>query len=247
MSGFKRVLAFSKRNVKEIIRDPISLIFAFLLPEAMLILFYFAFHSLTVQFEMKYLCPGIIVFAQSFLTLFIGLLISGDREGSYLTRLYISGAKAGDFIFGYALAIYPIAILQSVMIFITGAIIDPDILSVYLLVGFLFSILSATLFIGFGMLFGSLFGVKSVGGAASIVISGQSILSGMWFPVEGLPTGFTVFMKIFPFKNATSLVICATDGFNFPDGFLAPLLIVLGYCVVICYFAVFTFKRQMRK
>ena len=247
MNGYKKTLALSKRNLKEILRDPLSVIFAFIMPEAMLILFYFAFHNLTSQFEMKYLCPGVIVFAQSFLTLFIGLLISGDRDGSYITRLYVSGAKASEFIAGYALAVYPIAAIQSILIFLTGAVIDSGIFSVYMLLGFVFSMLSATLFIGFGMLFGSLFGVKSVGGASSVVITGQSILSGMWFPTEGLPAGFTAFMKAFPFKNATSLVTGAIDGFNFADGFTLPLFMVIGYTFAVVLLAVLAFKKQMRK
>lgn len=247
MSKAKRTVAFCGRNIKEILRDPLSLIFALILPETMLIIFYFAFHTKTSQFEMKYLCPAIIVFAQTFLTLFIGLLVSGDKDGAYITRLYVSGAKADEFITGYALSVYPLSMIQSVLIFATGAIISPSFFSAYMIIGVAFSFLTATFFVGFGILFGSLFKFKSVGGAASIVISGQSILSGMWFPTEGLSVGFIRFMKILPFKNCNDLLIGATNGFYFPDGVLTPIIAVGVYSVAIFVLAILVFKWQMRK
>ena len=72
--SISRTLTLAKRNIKEILRDPLSVILTIGMPLAMEILFYLLFHSMTAQFEMKYLAPGIVVFAQSFLTLFkVGL------------------------------------------------------------------------------------------------------------------------------------------------------------------------------
>ena len=79
-NSVSRIITLTKRNIKEILRDPLSLIFTIALPLFMEILFYFIFHELTAQFEMKYLAPGIVVFSESFLTLFTGLLISLDRK-----------------------------------------------------------------------------------------------------------------------------------------------------------------------
>ena len=41
MRKFSKTFAFAKRNIKEIVRDPISLIFMILLPLALEVLFYF--------------------------------------------------------------------------------------------------------------------------------------------------------------------------------------------------------------
>ena len=243
---FSRILTLSGRNVKEMIRDPLGLTFNFVLPEAMLILFYLAFHSLTAQFEMKYLCPSIVVFAQAFLTLFVGLLISVDTEGSYITRLYIAGGKADEFIAGYAFSTLPIAVLQAVIIFATGIIIEPSFATVYVLAGLVLSVFTALLFISFGLLFGSLFSAKSIGGVCSIVIAGQSVLSGMWFPLEDLPAGFITFLHCLPFKNATSLMIGAANGLNFERGFIVPFLIVFAYTIAIFVFAVIAFSRRIK-
>ena len=81
------------------------------LPLVMEILFYFLFHKMTDQFAMKYLAPGIVVFAQAFLCLFTGSLIATDRGTSFLTRLYVSKAKSHEFIFGYALSVLPWVVL----------------------------------------------------------------------------------------------------------------------------------------
>lgn len=245
-SGFIKVSALTGRNLKEILRDPLSLIFALAFPEAMLIIFYFAFRGLTNQFEMKYLCPSIVVFAQAFLALFTGLLISLDRESAFLTRLYVSGTRSCEFIAGYTAAVFPIAAVQSALIFLTGMIIDQGFASVFVFAGIAVSLLNAMLFIGFGVLFGTVFSVKTVGGVSSILITGQSVLSGMWFPPEGLSKGFISFMNILPFKNAATLTVGVTDGFNFTDGFLTPFSVVSAYAIVVFIVSVIVFNRKMK-
>ena len=124
-NSFGRILTLTKRNIKEILRDPLSLIFTLGMPLAMEILFYLIFHGMTSQFEMKYLAPGIVVFSEAFLSLFVGLLIAIDRGTSFLTRLYISKARSYEFIFAYALSIVPIVAAQSILFFAVGLIFDP--------------------------------------------------------------------------------------------------------------------------
>ena len=85
-----RLWILSGRNLKEIRRDPLSLIFMIAVPLGLEVLFYAIFHKMTDQFEMKYLAPGIAVFSQAFLTLFAGLLIALDRSSSFLSRLNFS-------------------------------------------------------------------------------------------------------------------------------------------------------------
>ena len=116
--SINRIFTLTSRSLKEIIRDPLSLLFMIGLPIFMEILFYFIFHKLTSQFEMKYLAPGIVVFSQAFLSLFMGMLISLDRNTSFLTRLFVSEAKPYEFIFSYTLSLIPICLVQSVLFFI---------------------------------------------------------------------------------------------------------------------------------
>ena len=217
------------------------------MPLVMEILFYFIFHTMTPQFEMKYLAPGIVIFSQSFLALFTGLLIALDRASSFLTRLYVTKTKSYRFIFGYALALVPFAVLQAVLFFIVGGIIDPSIFSLGMLWGILLSVPTSFFFIGLGILLGCVCNEKSVGGVSSIVIAGQSVLSGMWFPSEGLNEGMVVFMKCLPFKNATDLMQNTLNGISDPfNDFFLPLIVLLAYTIVAFVSAILVFHSKMK-
>ena len=243
-----RILVFTKRNVKEILRDPLSLIFMAAMPLLIEVLFYFIFHDLTPQFEMKYLAPGIAVFSQAFTTLFAGLLIALDRSTSFLTRLYVSKTKPHEFIFGYMLALLPAVAVQSVLFFAVGGILDPSFWSFKMIHGVLLCVFTSLLFIALGILIGSVCGEKSIGGVSSAIITGQSVLSGMWFPTEGLGSGIQTLMKVLPFKNATVLVQNVVNGYTdaFADMIL-PALIVLAYTVAAFAVAIPAFRRQMNR
>ena len=246
--SLSRIVTLTKRNIKEILRDPLSLIFTLALPLFMEILFYLIFHDLTEQFQMKYLAPGIVVFSQAFLTLFTGLLLSTDKNTSFLTRLYVSKAKSYEFIFAYALSVLPITLVQSLLFFLVGGIFDTSLFGLGMILAIVLSVVTSLFFIGMGILFGSICNEKSIGGVSSIVIVGQSVLSGMWFPVDGLNEGMITFMNVLPFRNATMLIqnmiIGVNDSFN---DFILPLLIVLGYTVLAFVVAILVFKNKMKE
>ena len=245
--SLSRINTLTKRNLKEIIRDPLSLIFIIGLPLVMEVLFYYIFHNLTSQFEMKYLAPGIVVFSQTFLTLFIGMLISIDRTTSFSTRLFVSKTKSYEFIISYALALIPIVLVQSILFFLIGGIIEPSLFKIEIILAIPLSLITSMLFLGLGILFGSLCNEKSVGGVSSIIISAHSVLSGMWFPVEGLEGGMVKLMNILPFKNATILIQNTINGFSdLMNDFLKPLLIIIIYTVVIFVVAIVVFKNKMK-
>ena len=245
--SLRRIGTLTKRNVKEIARDPISLIFILAMPLVMEVLLYFLFHNLTAQFEMRYLAPGIVVFSQAFLSLFMGLLIATDRGTSFLTRLYVSKAKPHEFIFSYALAAMPIAFVQSMVFFVVGGMFDPALFGWGMVGGVAMSLVTSLLFIALGILFGSVCNEKSVGGIASIVISGQSVLSGMWFPVEGLDGAMMTLMEILPFRNASMAVQNVVNGVGGFDGVGLPILVVIAYMVATFVVAVLAFKAKMQE
>lgn len=244
--SLSRTIILTKRNFKEILRDPLALVFTLGMPLFMEILFYLIFHDLTPQFEMKYLAPGIVVFAESFLSLFVGLLIALDRSTSFLTRLYVSKTKSYEFIFSYALSIVPIVFIQSILFFLIGGIIDSSIFGIGMILAILISIVPSIFFIGVGILLGTICNEKSIGGISSIIIAGQSVLSGMWFPIEGLNEGMVAFMDALPFRNATRLAQNIMNGISdsFQD-FILPLIIVLAYTVVSFIAAIILFRRKM--
>ena len=242
-----RILTLTGRNLKEIIRDPLSLVFTLGFPLLMEVLFYLIFHKMTSQFEMKFLAPGIVVFSQSFLTLFVGILLATDRNTSFLTRLYVSKAKSYEFVLAYGLAIVPLVAVQSVLFFLVGGILDHSIFGVGMIFAILLSFVTSLFFIAIGILLGSIFNEKSVGGVSSIVIAGQSMLSGMWFPIGGLGKGILTFMNVLPFRNASMLVQNTVNGIGdlFKDFFL-PLIILVAYMVVAFLAAILVFRAKMK-
>ena len=244
----RRVYILAMRNLKEILREPLGLIFMVGLPLVMQVLFYYIFHNMTAQFEMKYLATGIVPFAQSFLTLFTAILLSTDRSTSFLTRLYVSPAKPYEFIFGYTLALLPIGLAQSVLFFVVGGIIDPGFWSATMPLGVLLSLFTCILYVGLGLLFGTLCNERAVGGVCSIVITGQSILSGMWFPIEGMPRGILVLMRVLPFRNASLLLQNVVNGCADPFAdVVVPILILLAYTVAVLVAAVLVFRAKMKE
>ncbi|MBO4534692.1 MAG: ABC transporter permease [Clostridia bacterium] len=245
--SLSRIATLAGRNLLEIARDPLSLFFMMALPLIMEILFYFLFHKSAAQFEMRYLAPAIVAFSQAFLTLFVGLLIAVDRGSAFLTRLYVSGARPHEFILGYALALLPIALVQSVLFFLVGGAIDPSLFGIGMLWGILTSLVTSILYIALGILFGSICNEKSVGGISSIVTVGQSVLSGMWFPLEGIRPGIVIAMKCLPFKNATDLIQNVLGGVADPWlNFGLPLVIVLAYSAVALTAAILVFGHKMK-
>ena len=247
MSAVKRIRALTIRNIREIVRDPLSLIFLYGLPILMEVLFYFLFHSQTDQFEMRYLAPGMIAFSHTFITLFLGILLATDRSSMFMVKLYTTGIRSYEFILSYAIAMLPIGLSQSVLLLVLAGIIDSGLWSVSLIAGLGISILVELMFIGFGLLFGSLCNEKAIGGISSIVTVGQSVLSGMWFPTQGLDRGFVNFMNVLPFRNASSVIQNIIMGVSGFDNVAKPALIVLAYTIAVYVAAVLVYRHKMKQ
>lgn len=243
MNAIKRIKALTGRNIKEILRDPLSLIFLYALPLLMLVLFYYLFSSQTDQFRMEYLAPAMGAFANSFLTLFLGLLIATDRGSSFIVRLYTTRIRSYEFILAYAAAMVPIGISQTALMLLAAGVIDTAFFGIGILWGILAGIPVVLLFIGFGLLLGSLCNEKSVGGVSSAVVMGQSILSGMWFPVEGMSESFIRVLNALPFRSASELMQNAVMG---AGSIGKPLLVLLAYAAAITVISIFFYQRKMR-
>ena len=123
-----KMLTFAKRNVKEIIRDPLTLIFGLGFPLVLILLLSLIQANIPVPlFEIEHLTPGVTVFGLSFMTLFSATLIAKDRHSSFLQRLYTTPMSALDFILGYTLPIIPFAVAQSIICYIVAFILGLDI------------------------------------------------------------------------------------------------------------------------
>lgn len=241
-----RLLAFSGRTAKEILRDPLNLCFGLGFPLVLILLLSAIQANIPVSlFEIENLSPGIAVFGLSFMTLFTATLIAKDRESSLLQRLYTTPLTAVDYIFGYALPILPIALAQSVICYI-AAVLPGLSVTVGILYALLFIIPVSVFFIALGLLFGSILGVKQAGGICGALLTNLTAwLSGIWFDLNLVGGAFKAAADLLPFVHAVELERAALNG-NYGD-ILPHLLWVLGYAAAALAAAVLLFVRQMRK
>lgn len=240
-----KLLAFSERTAKEILRDPLNLGFGLGFPLVLLFLMSAIQKNVPVSlFEIENLAPGIAVFGLSFMTLFSATLIAKDRESALLQRLYTTPLSASDFIFGYTLPILPIAVAQSVVCYFAAILLglSPAITICYAV---LLMIPISLFFIALGLLCGSVFSVKQVGGICGALLTNLTAwLSGIWFDLDLVGSTFQKIAGLLPFVHAVELERAVLAA-NYTDVF-PHLWWVLGYMVFVIVFAVLLFMRQMK-
>lgn len=110
----RRMFFFASRNRKEMLRDPLSLIFGVGFPVVLLILLHIIQSNIPQEanmnlFDLTKLTPGIGVFGLSFIALFAAMLISKDRTTSLMLRLFASPLRGWQFILGYLLPLVPMS------------------------------------------------------------------------------------------------------------------------------------------
>mgnify|MGYP006354055549 FL=1 len=240
------MFTFAKRCAKEILRDPLNLIFGLGFPIILLLLLSAIQANVPVKlFEIESLTPGITVFGLSFLTLFSATLIAKDRESSLLQRLYTTPLKSADYILGYMLPIIPIAIGQSVICYIIAIVLGLPI-TINIIYAILMILPIAVFYVALGLLCGSVFNVKQVGGICGALLTNLSAwLSGVWFDLELVGGTFSKIANVLPFVHAVELERAMLNGI-FTEA-LAHLYPVLGYAIVIMVGAILLFLRKVKK
>lgn len=241
-----RMRAFSQRNVKELLRDPLNLAFGLGFPIVLLLLLTAIQSNIPVSlFELDYLTPGIAVFGLSFLTLFSATLISKDRTTSFLMRLFASPLDAQDFILGYTLPLIPMALCQTVLCYVCAAALGMH-MTLNVLLAVLVSLPAALMFIGIGLLCGSVFNDKQVGGICGALLTNLSAwLSGTWFDLNLVGGAFKTIAYLLPFAHAVDAGRAAVSG---EYGAIMPhLWWVIGYAVAVLAIAVLVFRKKMHR
>ncbi len=240
-----RMLTFAKRCTKEILRDPLNLIFGLGFPIALLLLLSAIQANVPVDlFEIESLTPGITVFGLSFMTLFSATLIAKDRESLLLQRLYTTPLKSFDFILGYMLPIIPIAIAQSVVCYLVAVALGLSV-TMNIIYAVLMIIPISIFYIALGLLCGSILNVKQVGGICGALLTNLSAwLSGVWFDLELVGGTFGKIANFLPFVHAVEAERAMIAG-NFVDA-LPHVYPVLGYAIVTTVGAILLFLRQMK-
>lgn len=241
-----RMLTFAGRNTKEILRDPLTLLFGLGFPLILLLLLSAIQANIPVSlFEIQSLAPGITVFGLSFITLFSSTVLAKDRGSSLLQRLYTTPLTPADFILGYTLPILPMALAQTALCYATSLLLGLD-LTVNILLAILLNLPASLLFISLGLLFGSILNEKQVGGICGALLTNLTAwLSGIWFDLELVGDVFQRVAHALPFYHAVELARATLTG-RYGD-ILPHLWWVAGYAIACSVAAILLFLRQMRR
>ena len=237
-----RTLNFAKRNFKEIIRDPLSIIFSILLPLFLL----FIFKQINIpneSYELHNFTPGIVVFGFSFITLFTAMLVSKDRTSSLLIRLGISPMKPIEYILGYMLSIIPLILIQNVLFFILAIALGLNF-SIYIIGAILISLVVAILFIAIGIILGSLFSEKASSGISSIVVQLVCFPSGMYFPRELLGDVFSKICEYLPFESCVTIIKGIMNA-NLESITIRNIIVFCIYTILALVISIVIFKKKM--
>lgn len=245
-----RSMNFAIRNIKEILRDPLGIIFCIIFPIAMIGMFQIIGHytSEAYWFNIDVLMPGITVFAFSFVMLYMAILVSKDRTTSLLSRLYSSPMNTSDYIIGYAvpgvILGYIQIILCAVVSYAVAAVTGITMSFGGILLNFAVDIPIIITMIGLGILFRSIFSDKSAPGVTSAFITISAVLGGAWMPLETMG-GLETICRFLPWYPATCMGRMAIAGDY--DGFVLYMITDIAYAIVISVLVIIAFKKMMTK
>ena len=244
--GEMKLQALCRRTTWEIVRDPLNLAFGLGFPLVLLLLLSAIQANVPVDlFAIDRLTPGISVFGLAFIALFSATLVARDRESALLQRLYTAPLTAGDFIFGYVLPLVPMAAVQAAVCYLAAVPLGLTV-SVRMIWAVLLDLPAALLFIGLGLLCGSVMNVKQVGGICGALLTNLTAwLSGTWFDLELVGGAFQRIAYALPFVHAVELDRAALSG----DwaSVMPHLWWVLAYAAAALAAAVLLFLRQMKR
>ena len=236
-----RMINFAKRNFKELIRDPLSLVFEIILPIFLL----FIFQQINIPgetYKLENFTPGIILFGFSFITLFTASLVSKDRGSSLLTRLATSPMKAKDYILGYIISLLPIIIIQEISFFIVAIILGLNF-SMNIIYTIFISLPISVLFISLGILIGSLVSEKATGGIGSIVVQLVCFTSGMYFSKDLIGEVFSIICEILPFESCLTIIKGTLNNSDIVS--ISNIIVFLIYIVLVTILSIVAFKKKM--
>ena len=243
-----RMFLFAKRNIKEILRDPINLFFSLGFPLILLVLLSILNSAIppeakNTMFQIQNLAPGLAMFGSVFMALFAGMLLSKDRTSSFLMRLFTSPMTAADFILGYTLPMLVMTIVQAAITLLAAGAFGLDI-HINILFAISMTAVTSLFFVGTGLLFGSLLNEKAVGGVCGALLTNiAGWLSGVFIPIDLIGGAFKTITHMLPFYHSTEAIRISLGG-NF-SRMLPHLIVVIGYTIVIFTLAIITFNRKM--
>lgn len=244
-----RINLFAKRNTKEILREPLYFFFGLGFPLVLLMLLSIINTSIPVEanntmFEINNLAPGLAMFGTAFMSLFSGSLVAKDRTTSFLMRLFASPMTATDYILGYTLPMLIMTAGQCTITFLASLIFGLNFsLSIFLAI--IITVITSLLFIGIGLLCGTLLSDKAVGGICGALVTNLAgWFSGIFIPIDLIGGAFKVITNILPFYHSVEAIKAALQLDLI--GMLPHFGVVLAYATIIYLISILAFKNKMK-
>lgn len=238
---------FAGRNFKEITRDPMSILMGIGFPVLLIVALSLMKQSIGGMadiFEVQNFAPSMTIFGLAFLGMFVGTLMSTDRNSSFLMRLFATPLKSTDYILGYSIPVIPLAVLQAVCCFAVALLFGLE-LKEEVLVAIITLLPVALLFISFGLFMGSVFtSNNSVNGFGTILVNATVFLSGAVLPLKEIGGTFEKICNVLPFSHAVNAVRYAIIG-EYSE-ILPHLAWVLGYAVLLIIPSIIIFRKRMK-
>lgn len=236
-----RFVHLATRNLKEIYRDPVSVLLGLAMPLAMLFLFATIEKRAPIEmFSAQHLTPGIIIFSFTFLIMFAAMLMAKDKEGAFLTRLLTTPLKASDYIVSYMLPFLPLALLQITVCMVAGTLLGASFTNIAL--SLLPLLLIAFACINLGVMLGALFTVNQISGIGSVLITAIGLFSNIWMDLKMVGGIFETIGYAMPFAHAVDAAKGLLMGKPLFD-YSTDLTIALAYALVLFGLAVFAFRK----
>jgi ABC-2 type transport system permease protein len=236
-------MELAKRNFKEMWRDPLSLGIAIALPIALLPILQALGGEDVVALTPTFLAPGVALFGFVMLMFSAAMVLSRDRETALLARLFTAPLSPSDFVWAYSLPYLLVAAIQVIVLFALGGMLGLEMAGSVALVG-LVLLLMAVMYVGLGMILGSLLTLNQVAAGYTVVLL-LTIFAGTWFDLEEIGGVFKSFAEVFPVIHA--LDACRDvmfDGAGLGD-IAGDLLWVLAYTIAVVVLAAVVFRRKM--
>lgn len=239
----------ASRNLKSLLRDPLSLGLAVALPVGLLLIL-LAIGRAIGEADASWLTatqvtPGIVLFGYVMLMFSAAMGLSRDRESSLLARLFTTPLSASGFIAGYSLPYLPVAAAQAVALYVIGAFYGLSIVGSVALVILVLGLMAA-FYIALGMVLGTTLTVNQVSGAYAAILL-LTIFGGAWMDLSQLGGAFETAASVLPFAHALDATRAVmADGAGLAD-IAGDLAWVAGYTTVTVAAAVGLFRRQMTR
>lgn len=239
-----RFVSLASRNFKELYREPVSIILGLLMPVGLLVIFVLIGKNVPLDiFTPNMLTPAITIFSFAFLIMFSAVLLSKDRQSAFLLRLLTTPLKPIDFILAYFVPYIPFALLQILICFTVGMILGAtyNVLNVVLSLVVIFPM--ALIYVGIGMILGSLLSEGQIAGIGSMLITSIGIFGGIWMNLKMVGGVFEGIGYALPFAHAIDAARNVLSGTGLRN-VVTNLYWVYGYAVILFVFGVLSFRYK---